>query len=29
MVAGYHKYYGSAALMLTNAMHDKLAKKRF
>lgn len=29
MVAEYHKYYGSAALMLVREAHDKLAKKRF
>lgn len=29
MVAEYHKYYGSAALMLVRETHDKLAKKRF
>jgi uncharacterized protein YciI len=29
MVAEYHKYYGSAALMLVNETHDKVAKKRF
>jgi uncharacterized protein YciI len=29
MVAEYHKYYGSAALMLVREMHEKLAKKRF
>lgn len=29
MVAEYHKYYGSAALMLVREVHDKLAKKRF
>ncbi|HEY1459398.1 MAG TPA: hypothetical protein VGH59_05005 [Casimicrobiaceae bacterium] len=29
MVAKYHKYCGSATLMLTNATHDKLAKKCF
>jgi uncharacterized protein YciI len=29
MVAEYHKYYGSAALMLIRETHDKLAKKRF
>lgn len=29
MVAEYHKYYGSAALMLVTELHDKLAKKRF
>lgn len=28
MVAEYHKYYGSAALMLIRETHDKLAKKR-
>lgn len=29
MVAEYHKHYGSAALMLVNAGHDKVASKRF
>jgi uncharacterized protein YciI len=29
MVAEYHKYYGSAALMLVNDAHHKVAKKRF
>jgi uncharacterized protein YciI len=29
MVAEYHTYYGSAALMLVQETHDKLAKKRF
>lgn len=29
MVAEYHKYYGSAALMLVRELHDKLAKKSF
>ncbi|MCV2355280.1 YciI family protein [Paucibacter sp. B2R-40] len=29
MVAEYHKYYGSAALMLVNDAHKKLAKKSF
>jgi len=29
MVAKYHKYCSSATLMLTNATHDKLAKKCF
>ncbi|MGK2856641.1 MAG: YciI family protein [Thermoanaerobaculia bacterium] len=29
MVAEYHKYYGSAALMLVRETHDKLAKKQF
>ncbi len=29
MVAEYHKYYGSAALMLIRETHEKLAKKRF
>ena len=28
MVAEYHRYYGSAALMLVRETHDKLAKKR-
>ena len=28
MVAEYHKYYGSAALMLVRETHDKLARKR-
>lgn len=29
MVAEFHKYYGSAALMLVNAGHDKVTSKRF
>ena len=29
MVAEYHKYYGSAALMLVNDAHKRLAKKSF
>lgn len=29
MVADYHKYHGSAALMLVNGAHAKIAKKRF
>ncbi len=29
MVAEYHKYYGSAALMLVNEGHAKVAKKSF
>jgi len=29
MVAEYHKYFGSAALMLVNEQHDKVAKKKF
>ena len=29
MVAEYHKYYGSAALMLVGETHARLAKKRF
>ena len=29
MVAEYHKYFGSAALMLVNDAHAKIAKKRF
>jgi uncharacterized protein YciI len=29
MVAEYHKYYGSAALMLVREAHEKIAKKRF
>lgn len=29
MVAEFHRYYGSAALMLVPETHDKLAKKRF
>lgn len=28
MVAEYHKYYGSAALMLVREAHEKIAKKR-
>ena len=27
MLAEYHSHFGSAALMLVNEMHDKLAKK--
>lgn len=29
MVAEYHKYYGSAAVMLVNEAHKKVAKKSF
>ena len=29
MVAEYHRYYGSAALMLVSEAHERLAKKRF
>jgi hypothetical protein len=29
MVAEYHNYYGSAALMLVNEAHGKVAKKSF
>lgn len=29
MVAEYHKYYGSAALMLVTEGHDRVAKKAF
>lgn len=29
MVAEYHTYYGSAALMLVNAAHKQVAKKSF
>jgi uncharacterized protein YciI len=29
MVAEYHKYYGSAALMLVNDAHGRIAKKSF
>jgi uncharacterized protein YciI len=29
MVAEYHKYYGSAALMLVNDGHNKVARKSF
>jgi uncharacterized protein YciI len=29
MVAEYHRYYGSAALMLVRDGHEKVAKKRF
>lgn len=29
MVAEYHKYYGSAALMLVRDAHDKVVKKRW
>jgi uncharacterized protein YciI len=29
MVAEFHKYYGSAALMLVNEQHSKLARKPF
>ncbi|HSH89171.1 MAG TPA: YciI family protein, partial [Ramlibacter sp.] len=28
MVAEYHRYFGSAALMLVPGAHDKVAKKR-
>jgi uncharacterized protein YciI len=28
MTPEFHKYYGSAALMLVNDLHDKLASKR-
>ena len=29
MVAEYHRFYGSAALMLVNGAHDKVARQRF
>ena len=29
MVAEYHRYYGSAALMLVNEAHKKIMKKTF
>jgi hypothetical protein len=29
MVAEYHKYYGSAALMQVNTTHGQIAKKSF
>lgn len=29
MIAEYHKHYGSAALMLVNEAHEKVAKKSF
>ncbi len=29
MIAEYHKYYGSAALMLVNEANEKVAKKSF
>lgn len=29
MTAEYHRYYGSAALMLVNELHERIAKKRF
>lgn len=29
MVAEYHKYYGTAALMLVREAHEKVARKRF
>jgi hypothetical protein len=29
MVAEYHRYFGSAALMLVNDAHKKIAKTRF
>jgi uncharacterized protein YciI len=29
MVAEYHQYYGSAALMLVNETHEKVARKGF
>jgi uncharacterized protein YciI len=29
MVAEYHRYYGSAALMLVPEQHEKLARKKF
>lgn len=29
MVAEYHRYYGSAALMLVRDAHDRIAKKKF
>jgi uncharacterized protein YciI len=29
MIAEYHKYYGSAALLLVRDLHEKVARKRF
>lgn len=29
MIAEYHKYFGSAGLMIVNETHDKVAKKSF
>lgn len=29
MVAEYHKYYGSAALMMVRDVHERVAKKKF
>jgi len=29
MVAEYHRYYGSAALMLVNDAHHRVAKQSF
>ena len=29
MVAEYHPYYGSAALMLVNGAHEKVVKQAF
>ena len=29
MVAEYHRYFGSAALMLVREWHEKVAKKKF
>lgn len=29
MVAEYHKYYGSAGLMMVNDIHKKVAKRGF
>ncbi len=29
MIAEYHKYFGSAAIMIIPEVHEKLAKKRF
>ena len=29
MTAEYHRYYGSAALMLVNELHERIAQKRF
>nr|WP_295778207.1 hypothetical protein [Rhodoferax sp.] len=29
MVAEFHKYYGSAAMMVVNEVHKKLTKKSF
>jgi uncharacterized protein YciI len=29
MIAEYHKYFGSAGLMMVNEIHEKIAKKSF